>query len=106
MSGYASPKSDEITELWIKEAVRYAEAKGYSFDPDCLSDLTVFLNNAAVQLRASEVEADGNPHLSGVTQLVQYMIDELNAQIPGEKVLHEWTLSSARLKLCPLFPFC
>ena len=106
MSGYASPMSDEIAELWTKEAIRYAGAEGYTFDPNCLSDLTVFLNNAAMQLRASEAEADGNSHLSGVTQLVQYMIDELEAQSPGEKVLHEWTLSSARLKLCPLFPFC
>jgi hypothetical protein len=106
MSGYALPLSDEIAELWIKEAVRYAEVKGYSFDPDCLSDLTGFLQNAAMQLRSSDEAADGTRYLLGVMQLVQCMIDELDAQSPGEKVLHEWTLPSARLKLCPLFPFC
>ncbi len=106
MSGYASPLSDDIAEVWINAAVQYAGSRGYTFDPSCLSDLTAFLNGAATQLRASDEAATADAHLLSVMQLVQYMIDDLTEQSPGEKVLHEWTFGNAKLKLCPLFPFC
>ncbi len=106
MSGYASPLSDEIAEAWVNAAVEYAGARGFSFDPSCLSDLTSFLNDAAAQLRASSEGATADAHLQTVRQLVQYMIEDLGQQSPGETVLHEWTLANAKSRLCPLFPFC
>jgi len=106
MNGTASPLSDEIADVWVNAAIQYAGTRGYTFDPSCLSDLTIFLNNAAAQLRASSEEAIANPHLQNVRQLVQYMIEDLGEQSPGERELHEWTLANAKTRLCPLFPFC
>jgi hypothetical protein len=106
MNGYASPLSDEVANVWLNAAMQYAETRGYTFDPACLADLSAFLNNAAARLRESREEASADSHLQDVRHLVQYMIEELDAQSPGDRELHEWTLANAKTRLCPLFPFC
>jgi hypothetical protein len=105
MGGFAT-FSDEIADSWLSSAIGYAQARGYTFDPSCQADLTTFFNNAAAQLRASGAEAGAASHNQNVQLLVQFMIEELNTQSPEARVLHEWTLANARIRFCPLFPFC
>ena len=106
MSDYGSPLSDEIADSWLGVATAYAQSRGYTFASECIADLTEFLNGAAVQLRASGSDSTASSHNPDVQRLVQLMIEELNAQSPNDKQLHEWTLIDAKKRFCPLFPFC
>ena len=105
MNSQSSTNSDTVSN-WIGVAVSYALLRGYSFDPDCLTDLFNFLRAGALQLQPHATEATTRLHYDTVEQLVSSMIVILNSQKPGESVLHEWTLIEAQTKLCPLFPFC
>ena len=97
---------EEVSGRWVATAVAYAQSRGYTFASDCLNDLTAFLGNGAVQFLAVASESDPNSHHGDVKRLVDYMIEELDRSAPGDKELHEWTLSAARSRFCPLFPFC
>lgn len=107
MIGFGTaPAPEPIVVLWLNVATQYAQSNGYTFEPACLADLTVFLSNGAAQLRSSGEEAAAPSHTANVEHIVQLMIEELAAQAPQDTELHEWTLMNAKLKLCPLFPFC
>jgi hypothetical protein len=107
MSGFGTAPAPEPTvTLWLNAATQYAQSSGYTFEPACLADLTAFLDTGAAQLRSSGEEAVAPSQSANVQHLVQLMIEELAAQAPQDKELHEWTLMNAKLKLCPLFPFC
>lgn len=106
MSGGEMTLPDPIAAKWLDLAVTYASGRGYSFAADCLSDLTIFLSNGSRELQTSNRAAEASAHDQDVERLVNYMIDELERQTPGETELHEWTFANARIRLCPLFPFC
>ncbi|SEC08040.1 hypothetical protein SAMN05443244_2596 [Terriglobus roseus] len=91
---------------WTAVAQEYAASRGYRFSDECLSDLRGFLAGGLANLghRSSEIEI--RSYNSSVVQLVQAMIDESAEVADGETILHEWTLQAARVKFCPLFPFC
>ncbi len=106
MGGSGLTLPDEISGRWVTTAVAYAQSRGYTFTSDCLNDLTSFLGNGALQSLAVANEVPSNSHHDDVRRLVGYMIEELDRTAPGDKELHEWTLSAARWRFCPLFPFC
>jgi hypothetical protein len=106
MSDHGQTLPDAMSVAWRDLAVSYAGGKGYTFTPDCLSDLTAFLNGGAFQLRSADAEASSSSHVDEVKRIVDYMITELGRTTPGQTELHEWTLTAAKSGLCPLFPFC
>jgi hypothetical protein len=106
MGEFSSALPDAIASSWLDVGINYARARGYTFGDDCLSDFSGFVANAAAQFRSSSAEVSASSRDDDVRRLVQYMIEELERQTPGDTTLHEWTLSGARLRFCPLFPFC
>jgi hypothetical protein len=91
---------------WLNVAQNFASEQGYTFTTDCLANLTSFLVNAAGKLGPEGVTESAESHIDDVRRLVQYMIEEVNSVSPTDRELHEWSLSQALMRLCPLFPFC
>jgi hypothetical protein len=102
---YSVPVPDSA-RVWLNVAQSFAQDQGYTFTTDCLTDLEHFLGDATVKLPASVITESAESHKDDVRRLVQYMIDEVKGVSPTDRELHEWSLSQARLRFCPLFPFC
>jgi hypothetical protein len=91
---------------WMGVATSFALSRGYTFDPHCLKDLFDFLSGGAASMPESTSGDTLGTYDAAVENLVAAMIENLNIQDPLGSVLHEWTLSNAKLRVCPLFPFC
>lgn len=106
MSESGATPSPYSEERWIAVAVTYAAERGYTYSNECLADLSSFLRGAAANLRAAEAAENPDKLLQDVKRLVRLMIDERIAEDSTSTTLQEWTLTQAKLKFCPLFPFC
>jgi hypothetical protein len=87
--------------LW-EIVVSELAANNMGIAANCLQLLQAFVRAAELQLanspsRAAEAEQN-------LRQFIQAMIQD--AGIHGWSELHEDTFYGAKLKLCPLFPFC
>lgn len=89
--------------LWTI-AKGYAGSFGFVFEDGCETNFRQLARASFVRVvneRGSVVTADIRTNTEA---LVGAMIAEARAQ--GATTLHEWTLSGALAKLCPLYPFC
>ena len=102
----SSPINEPEPRLIVKRlyslAGNVARSRGYSFTPDCDHNLQLLLEASAGKLAAND-EASIQQAEQNLVTLIGEMIKELP---PGDYQLHEWTLSGALSRICPLFPFC
>lgn len=94
------------TEDLLADAQRdRVRVNGIPLSPSCALPLDVLVRNGAKRLD----ETDASPELveqarTNLERLLDTMAAEARAQNATE--LHEWSLTGALGRLCPLFPFC
>jgi hypothetical protein len=92
------------TRLKTVQHVRLA-ATGLGIEVACEQNLNQLVDAAGAQLdgqwAAVEVVEQAATNLE---RLIDAMAEEARSQ--GATTLHEWSLSKALGRLCPLFPFC
>jgi len=96
----AAVMPDPVSYLMFR-AETLASQKGFPFTPECAKNLRTLLESRTNLLTTSTEIEQGE---SNVVRLIDAMIVE--AQSHQLTDLHEFTLSGALSKLCPLFPFC
>ena len=95
---------DGTLESMLSTATNYAQSRGYGFEAACWADLSTFFSRSVAAASGPALAAFGND--PPVHRLVDAMIEEVASRYPGDTMLHEWSLSGALSRICPLFPFC
>ena len=85
-------------------AKQYAGSFGFAFEPGCESELRKLARASFARVKPAPGPVVSADIRANIETLVTGMIAEARAQ--GATSLHEWTLSGALAKLCPLYPFC
>jgi hypothetical protein len=104
MSAPDSGMHDVIVQNLLNMAASYAQSRGYGFEAACWADLTTFFSRSVAGASGPALAAFEND--PPVHTLVDAMIEEVASHSPGDTMLHEWGLSGALSRICPLFPFC
>jgi hypothetical protein len=97
---------DFLSERFLSHAKAVASRNGYTFAVNCENDLRTMIQTGITQLRLSPTA-----ELSDRTQVVEnnlelLVLEMIRALPKGQTELQEFTLINAKLKLCPLYPFC
>lgn len=92
------------TRLKTIQQARLAST-GLGIEAGCEQNLNQLVNAAGAQLdgQGAAVE-DVEQAAANLERLIDAMAEEARSQ--GATTLHEWSLSMALGRLCPLFPFC
>jgi hypothetical protein len=101
-----SQNPDFLFERLLSRAKTVASRNGYGFATNCENDLRIMIQGGVTQLKSSNVV-----ELLDATQAaennLELLVLEMIRNVPaGQLELQEFTLMNARLKLCPLYPFC
>jgi hypothetical protein len=97
-----SPAALEL-ELWAA-AESHARSLGFEFEQGCEQNFRRLARESFERLGTGLSPASAADVRVNTERLVTAMVIEARAQ--HADTLHEWTLSGALGKLCPLYPFC
>ena len=104
MSTPDSGMNDAIVHNLLSVAASYAQSRGYGFEAGCWADLSTFFSHSVATASGAALAALGQE--PPVYRLVDAMIEEVASHNASDTMLHEWSLSGALSRICPLFPFC
>ena len=97
---------DYIFDRFLSYAKAVASRSGYTFASNCEADMQSLIQMATAKLQGVNVQEQQNAIRVAENNLETLVLEMIRNVPPGGKELQEFTLSNARAKLCPLYPFC
>jgi hypothetical protein len=94
-----------ILERILSLAKAIAAREGYTFAPNCESNLRTLINTAVARIQSEPLNQE-HAIRTAENNIEILVLEMVRNAAPGDNQLHEVTLDAATRKLCPLYPFC